>query len=507
MNDISSTSNAAGSAADPGAQASGSAAPDIRPNRLDNYQDVFSDLHPALSPHQALVEADRCYFCYDAPCMTACPTHIDIPQFIRQISGDNPQGAARTILNENILGGMCARVCPTETLCEEACVREAAEGKPVRIGLLQRYATDILMDSGVHPFTRAPVTGKSIAVIGAGPAGLSCAHALARNGHTVTIFEARPKGGGLNEYGIAAYKSVDNFAARELEFILKIGGISIETGKALGKDIHLDSLRSGYDAVFLGLGLGGTNALGIAGEDAPNVLDAVRTIEDLRQSSDLSRIQVGKNIVVIGGGMTAIDIAIQIKRLGAETVTLAYRRDREHMNASLYEQQLAQTEGVVIRDCLQPQEIVVNAHGQATAIRLAQTEQRDGRIVATGAVLTLPADQIFKAIGQKFDGQGLGASGIEMSAGRIKTDADKRTSVQGIWAGGDCIAGGEDLTVASVQDGKLAAHSIHQQLMQLPEAVSGFTEAVLAANRQNLPSLFPQAEAHTTTPFSPAKDH
>lgn len=482
-------------------------APDIRPNRLNDYQDIFADLHPPLDKHEALVEADRCYFCYDAPCMTACPTHIDIPQFIRQIAGGNPQGAARTILSENILGGMCARVCPTETLCEEACVREAAEGKPVRIGLLQRHATDHLMDSGVHPFTRAPVTGKSVAVVGAGPAGLACAHALAREGHTVTIFEARPKGGGLNEYGIASYKSVDNFAARELEFILKIGGITIETGKALGKDIQLDALRSGYDAVFLGLGLGGTNRLHIAGEDADNVLDAVRTIAELRQSSDLSRMNIGNDVVVIGGGMTAIDIAVQIKRLGAENVTLAYRRGREHMNASLYEQQLAQMEGVVIRDNLQPEEILLNDQGQAIAIRLAQTEQRDGKLVATGVTLTVPADQIYKAIGQKLDGQGLGASGIEMSGGRIKTDAENRTSMQGIWAGGDCVAGGQDLTVSSVQDGKIAAQSIHQHLMQLPEAVSGFAEAVLAANRKDLPSLWPQTQPIHTHATSPVKDH
>lgn len=482
-------------------------AADIRPNRLDNYQDVFADLHPPLDKHESLVEADRCYFCYDAPCMTACPTHIDIPQFIRQIAGGNPQGAARTILSENILGGMCARVCPTETLCEQACVRETAEGKPVRIGLLQRHATDHLMESGIHPFTRAPVTGKSVAVVGAGPAGLACAHALAREGHTVTIFEARAKGGGLNEYGIASYKSVDNFAARELEFILKIGGITIETGKMLGRDIHLETLRHGYDAVFLGIGLGGTNRLHIAGEEAENVLDAVRTIAELRQSSDLSRMNIGKDIVVIGGGMTAIDIAIQIKRLGAQNVTLAYRRNREHMNASLYEQQLAQMEGVLIRDNLQPEEILLNDQGQAIAIRFAQTEQRDGKLVTTGATLTVTADQIYKAIGQKLDGLGLGASGIDMSTGRIKTDAENRTSVRGIWAGGDCVAGGQDLTVSSVQDGKIAAQSIHQHLMQQPEAVSGFAESVLAANRKDLPSLWPQTPSVHTHATSSVKDH
>ena len=209
----------------------------IAGKRLDKaqYARNFADLHPPLTDHEALVEADRCYFCYDAPCMTACPTSIDIPMFIRQISTGNPKGAAKTIFDQNILGGMCARVCPTETLCEEACVREAAEGKPVKIGLLQRYATDALMAGEDQPFSRAKATGKNVAVVGAGPAGLACAHRLAMHGHDVTIFEARKKAGGLNEYGIAAYKTVDGFAAREVDFVLSIGGITVKTGKALGR--------------------------------------------------------------------------------------------------------------------------------------------------------------------------------------------------------------------------------------------------------------------------------
>ncbi len=232
---------------------------DVRAGRLasDAYSDVFSDLHPPLTRHEAFVESDRCYFCYDAPCMNACPTGIDIPLFIREINGDNPTGSAKTILSENILGGMCARVCPTETLCEQACVREVAEGKPVKIGLLQRYATDHLMANGQHPFKRAEPTGKSIAVVGAGPAGLSAAHRLAMHGHDVTIFEARPKAGGLNEYGIAAYKSVDDFAQKELDFILEIGGITIQNDKALGRDISLDALKAGFDAVYSGHGPAG----------------------------------------------------------------------------------------------------------------------------------------------------------------------------------------------------------------------------------------------------------
>src|SRR5579872_6613899 len=243
----------------------------------------FSDLHPPLTEHEAHVEADRCYFCYDAPCQQACPTSIDIPLFIREIAADNPLGAAETILEENIMGGMCARVCPTETLCQEACVREAAEGKPVRIGLLQRYATDAIMATGKNPFTRAAPTGKRVAIVGAGPASLACAHALAERGHDVTIFEAREKSAGLNEYGIAAYKTPGDFAQREAAFILSIGGVAVKHGVALGRDVDLPSLRRDYDAVFLGLGLAAVNKLGLVNETAlANVIDAVAYIAQLR---------------------------------------------------------------------------------------------------------------------------------------------------------------------------------------------------------------------------------
>src|SRR5690606_16497203 len=251
------------------------------------YADNFSDLHPPLDRHEATVEADRCYFCYDAPCMQACPTTIDIPLFIRQIATGNPLGAARTIFDQNILGGMCARVCPTETLCEEACVREAAEGKPVQIGRLQRYATDTAMAAGKQFYDRAAPTGRKVAVVGAGPAGLAAAHRLARYGHAVTVFEAKEKAGGLNEYGIAAYKSTDDFAQAEVDYVTAIGGIAIEHGRALGRDIHLADLTAAYDAVFLGMGLGGVNALRAEGEDEEGVDNAVEFISVLRQADDL----------------------------------------------------------------------------------------------------------------------------------------------------------------------------------------------------------------------------
>lgn len=426
--------------------------------RLDPaaYADHFSDLHPPLDDHEALVAADRCYFCHDAPCITACPTEIDIPLFIRQIATGTPEAAARTIFEQNIMGGMCARVCPTETLCEQACVREKAEGKPVLIGQLQRYATDTLMAQGVHPFTRAAPTGKRVAVVGAGPAGLSCAHRLAMLGHDVTVFDARPKAGGLNEYGIAAYKSVDGFAEAEVEWLLKIGGITIKTGAALGRDVTLAELQSDHDAVFLGLGLGGVNALGVAGDDKAGVTDAVDFIADLRQADDLSRLPVGRDVVVIGGGMTAVDAAVQAKLLGALNVSLVYRRGRDRMNASRFEQDLAASKGVRIITNASP----VAVHGNGS-VREIEFEYTDDDLTPTGQTFRLAADQVFRAIGQTLSGEGLPA----IERGKIAVTGTGRTSVAGIWAGGDCAAGGDDLTVTAVAEGRDAAMDIHTTLM------------------------------------------
>ncbi len=431
------------------------------------YAENFSDLHPPLDHHEALVEADRCYFCYDAPCMQACPTSIDIPLFIRQIATGNPLGSAKTIFDQNILGGMCARVCPVETLCEEACVREAAEGKPVQIGRLQRYATDEAMQRGRQFYERAAPTGKTVAVVGAGPAGLAAAHRLARHGHDVTVYEARPKSGGLNEYGIAAYKSTDDFARAEVDYVTAIGGITVLNGKALGRDIHLDQLARDFDAVFLGMGLAGVNALRADGEDADGVANAVDFISELRQASDLAGLPVGRRVVVIGGGMTAIDAAVQSKLLGAEEVTICYRRGQEHMNASEFEQDLAAANGVTIRHWMQPKRVIAEG-GRVSAIELEYTALDGDRLTGTGETLTLAADQVFKAIGQSFVPAALNGSGavVELERGRIKVDAEGRTSMPKVWAGGDCVADArEDLTVAAVAAGRDAAESIHRALM------------------------------------------
>ena len=416
----------------------------------------FADLHGAYDAHEARVAADRCYFCHDAPCITACPTGIDIPLFIRQIATGTPEAAAKTILDSNILGGMCARVCPTETLCEEACVREAAEGKPVEIGRLQRHATDTLMAAGVHPFTRAPATGKRVAVVGAGPAGLACAHRLAMKGHDVDLYDAKPKGGGLNEYGIAAYKTVNDFAQAEVDWLLKIGGISVHYGMKLGQDISLDALRASHDAVFLGLGLAGVNALSVQGGDAPHVMNAVDFIAALRQSKDKTDVAVGRRVVVIGGGMTAVDAAVQAKLLGAEQVTMAYRRGKDAMSASLYEQELAASKGV---------RLLYNAAPEAvteTGVEFAYTETVDGQLRMTGETQLVPADMVLRAIGQSLDGA---PEALALERGKIKVDGSGATSIPGVWAGGDCATGGDDLTVTAVAEGRDAAEHMHKTLM------------------------------------------
>jgi dihydropyrimidine dehydrogenase (NAD+) subunit PreT len=436
---------------------------DVAAGRLSQaeYASNFADAHPPLTPVQALLEAERCYYCHDAPCTTACPTGIDIPTFIARIAQGNLRGAARTILEDNVLGGMCARVCPTEVLCEQACVRNTQEDKPVEIGALQRHATDALMATPAAPlFSRAAPSGKRVAVVGAGPAGLSCAHRLAMLGHAVALFDAKPKPGGLNEYGIATYKTVDGFAQKEVDWLLSIGGIELHCDQQLGRDIQLDALVSAHDAVFLGLGLGGVKSLGI--DEPLPVRAAVDFIAELRQAASPAEVPVGRRVLVIGGGMTAIDAAVQSKLLGAEEATIVYRRGPESMPASTHEQQWAQTRGVLIRHWAAPKQLLVEG-GRLSGMRFARTRVEDGKLIETADSFDLAADVVLKAIGQTLLPNALGPE-MKLRDGRIATDADGKTSHPKIWAGGDCRHGGRDLTVEAVQHGKLAAIDIDRVL-------------------------------------------
>ncbi len=439
--------------------------PDIASARLSaaGYTANFADVAPRLTRSQALVEAERCLYCHDAPCATACPTGIDVPSFIRRIAEDNLRGAARTILESNPLGGTCARVCPTELLCEQVCVRVAQNAKPVEIGRLQRYAVDAVMDRPLAALLpRAAETGKRVAVVGAGPAGLACAVVLARLGHRVVLHDCKPKGGGLNEYGLATYKVPDEFAQRELDWLVGIGGIELLTGWRLDSAAHLAGLQANFDAVFLGVGLGGTHRLGVPGEDLSGVREAVDFIAELRQTGDKSTMPIGRRVVVIGGGMTAIDAAVQSRLLGASDVHMVYRRGPEAMGASPAEREGAQTQGVTVHYGLAPVEIVGEG-GHAVAVRFARQAQVDGRLQATGEHETLAADMVLKAIGQKFSADMLGDSGLTLRQGRIVADDDGRTGVPGLYVGGDCRLGGRDLTVEAVEDGKRAARAIHTQ--------------------------------------------
>jgi dihydropyrimidine dehydrogenase (NAD+) subunit PreT len=433
----------------------------------------FTDLAPALTARQAAIESSRCLYCYDAPCTRICPSEIDVASFIRNIHDKNINGAAAGILKQNILGGSCSRVCPTEILCEDACVRNHdAEGQPVKIGLLQRYALDHANFKD-HPFERAASTGKTIAVVGAGPAGLACAHRLAMLGNDVVVFEAKEKAGGLNEYGIAKYKLTDDFAQKEVAFLLEIGGITIRHGQVLGGNLRLADLHAQYDAVFLGLGLNASRNLGLTGEDAPGLMPAVDYIAALRQASDLHAMPVPKRAIVIGAGNTAIDMAVQIQRMGAEEVTLVYRRGFESMTATHHEQDIAKANQVRMRTWAAPKDVLLDDAGRVSGMRFETTVMKDGRPVGTGETFEIAADAVFKAIGQSMDPSGLSdamASTITREGDKIQVDGHFRTKLAGIYAGGDCVAPGQDLTVQAVQHGKLAAHAIHNDIQSKAEA-------------------------------------
>jgi dihydropyrimidine dehydrogenase (NAD+) subunit PreT len=429
---------------------------DIAPHRLSPEQlsCEFSDIAPLLDAGAAAVAASRCHYCYDAPCVQACPTQIDIPSFIRKIGNGNLKGAAVDILSANPLGGMCARVCPTEILCEGACVRNHQDEKPVAIGALQRHATDWAMARSDPLFKRAADTGRHIAVVGAGPAGLACAHRLALAGHRVTVFDAHHKAGGLNEYGIAAYKTVDDYAQREVAWLCSVGGIEIRTGMALASEMSLDTLRKQHDAVFLAIGLTGVRALQMEDEDMAGVMNAVDFIEQVREASELGTVPVGRRVVVIGGGNTAVDAAVQSHKLGATTVTMVYRRGVETMSATWAEREFAQAQGVTLITHAKPVRLL-GMDGTVTGVEFERTLQEGSER------FVIEADMVLKAIGQTLVPAGVERELLTLDGSRIAVDANGQTSLPDVWAGGDCATtGGMDLTVQAVQDGKLAAAAI-----------------------------------------------
>lgn len=438
----------------------------IKNNRLsqEEYQQNFSDIHPPFeTTDAALVEANRCLFCYDAPCMKSCPTGIDVPKFIKQIATENIKGSAHTIFSSNIMGAGCSKVCPVEKLCEGACVYNLMEEEPIHIARLQRYSTERAMEKNWQLFKRKTSTGKKVAVVGAGPAGLSCAHVLSREGIDVNIYEKESKGGGLMSYGIAAYKVTPQFCEDEVNYILGIGGIEIKYNQELGKDISLAQLKKEYDAVYLGIGVGVARQLDIPGEKLEGVVDAIQFIYDIR-ANGYPTVPVGDKVAVIGMGMTAIDAATQAKRLGAKEVTLVYRRTEAEKPCTDVELDIAKLDGCEIIWLAAPVK-VKGSEGKVkqlvcSVMKLGEPDASGRRSpIDTGETVTLNVDMVIKATGQAPFEKLVNKFKIQNSKGKIVIDAKSATNIKGVFAGGDAVNGGKEV-VDAVQAGKDGAAAI-----------------------------------------------
>ena len=445
----------------------------ISSNRLskEQYAENFSDIHPPFETKDAaLVEANRCLFCYDAPCMKSCPTGIDVPKFIKQIATENIKGSAHTIFASNIMGAGCSKVCPVEKLCEGACVYNFMEEKPISIARLQRYSTEKAMAANWQLFKRKESTGKKVAIVGAGPAGLSCAHVLAIEGIDVTIFEKESKGGGLMTYGIAAYKVTPQFCEDEVNYILGIGGIEIKYNQELGKNISLAELQKDFDAVYLGIGVGLARQLEIPGEELEGVEDAIKFIYDIRDKG-YNKVAVGDRVAVIGMGMTAIDAATQAKRLGAKQVTMVYRRTENEKPCTQVELDIAKLDGCEIIWLAAPKEIIGenNKVAQLVCSKMVLGEpDASGRRspIDTGETFSLDVDMVIKAAGQMPFESLVEELKIHPAPGGTKGKInikDSVTNIPGLFAGGDCVSGGKEV-VDAVQAGKDGAASILKYL-------------------------------------------
>lgn len=437
----------------------------------DQYEKNFAEIAPAMSSGEAVAEANRCLYCYDAPCTLACPTHIDIPKFIKQIASENLKGSARTILFSNIFGASCARVCPVEVLCEGACVHNDLHKKPIQIGRLQRFATDALFAKAEHTkiFQKAKPNGKKIAMIGAGPASLTCATYLATLGYEVTIYDSRPKSGGLNTYGIAEYKMSMQTALKEAEIALSLG-VKILSGKTVGKDVPLAQLEKEYDAIFLGIGLGKTADLKIPGEELPGVIDALSFIEQVK-SRKFGEIPVGRVVAVIGAGNTAVDAVTQAKRLGAERVMMIYRRSEAEMPAYHYEYELAKGDAIEFMWLTAPKRILGNGRVEkleCIKTKLGEPDEKGRRspVEIADSEFSLEVDMVIKSLGQTPQQEFLKSiPQLECDKkGRVRVNPETmQTTNPKYFAGGDCVNGGKEV-VNAVQDGKKAAAGIHKIL-------------------------------------------
>ncbi|WP_161880688.1 NAD(P)-dependent oxidoreductase [Deinococcus alpinitundrae] len=432
---------------------------------------AWQELLPAMSAHEASVEANRCLYCYDAPCLHACPTHIDIPTFIRKISTGNLRGSARTILEANFLGGTCARVCPVQELCEGACVL-GADHTPIQIGRLQRYAVDHVQERGVQLFKAGPSSGRSVAVVGSGPAGISAAAELAKAGHAVTLLEKRELAGGLSSYGIISLREPLEVAQREVQAV-KALGVDVQTQRELSGAADLDILLAEHDAVLLALGLGAVPAMGIPGEE--HLIDGLEFIE--RAKLEPQRLAPGGRAVIVGAGNTAIDAATMARRAGAEVV-IVYRRSEAEMTAYRHEYEFALHEGIGFTFLTQPVE-VLSEGGQVTGLKcvkmaLAEPDAsgRPRPQPVAGSEFVIACDSVIKAIGQEKPALAA-VLGLQLEGGYIKVDDELRTNLPSVWAAGDSVrVRGSASTVMAVQDGKLAAASISRALEGVPVVVN-----------------------------------